>query len=94
MVCNLLVVVTYIYCLFWKEDGDSEVTETTHANKPNNYSGDHTDLGTVPRTEVSQITFTEISGGTSSSWRSEQKQTTQTSETDSSIDASRNTAST
>jgi hypothetical protein len=84
MVCNLLVVVTYVYCLYWKEDGDGENTEKPHTDEKQNE--DHMDLGTAPRTE---ITFTEISQGTSSNWRSEFKQTTRTCEIGSGDNTSR-----
>ena len=68
MVCNILVIVTYIYCTFWREEGGDDVTEPeetrNHAGEP----GKSTDLGMVPSlTEASAMTFTEISesnGGT------------------------------
>lgn len=27
MVCNLLVVVTYLYCVFWREEDDDDISE-------------------------------------------------------------------
>ena len=68
MVCNILVIVTYIYCILWREEGGGSFTKSqetrNHAGEP----GQSTDVGVVPlSSEVSAMTFTEISesnGGT------------------------------
>jgi hypothetical protein len=64
MVCNLLVTITFIYSMFWKEDGDSVITESEETkDKPSKSDGQYTNLGVVPvTTERSALTLTEISG--------------------------------
>ena len=68
MVCNILVIVTYIYHTFWREEGDDNVTEPEETRNHTGEPGKSTDLGVVPpSTDVSAMTFTEISesnGGT------------------------------
>ena len=67
IVCNILVIVTYLYCIFWKDDLD-DVTEPEETRDHTGEPGKSTDVGVVPSsTEASAITFTEISesyGGT------------------------------
>lgn len=57
MACNLLVIVTYLYCLFWKEEGDDEITEQEEASAEPR-GGACTDLGQTPFTIFA---LTEIS---------------------------------
>ena len=61
------MIVTYIYCIFWKDDSD-DVTEPEETRDHTGEPGKSTDVGMVPSsTEASAITFTEISesyGGT------------------------------
>jgi hypothetical protein len=66
LVCNLLVIMTYVYCLFWKEEGDNEVTEPVETRTKLNTSGGFTDLGSIPTTVTQDgssafLTLTEIS---------------------------------
>jgi hypothetical protein len=49
IVCDLLVVVTFIYLRFYKEDGDSDVTEPSE-KRDGGSNGTYTDLGGVPMT--------------------------------------------
>jgi len=64
MVCNILVIVTYIYCIFWREGGD-DITEPEETRNHTGTPGKCTNVGVVPSSTA--ITFTEISessGGT------------------------------
>jgi hypothetical protein len=64
IVCNLLVIVTFTYSMFLKEDGDSEMTESDETkDKPDEDDGQYTSLGAIPTpTETSVLTLTDISG--------------------------------
>jgi len=66
MVCNLLVNVTWIYRLFWRREGDDEVTETEETrDKPSSTSqGIFTDLGSAPTSGTFPSTWTDISDRT------------------------------
>ena len=68
MVCNLLVNVSLIYRLFWRREGDDEVTETEETrDKPGSAGqGNFTDLGSAPSSEAMPSTWTEISDQTGS----------------------------
>jgi hypothetical protein len=64
MVCNLLVIVTFVYSMFWKDDGDNSIiTEPTETrDQPSADGGRFTSLGPAPiTTEKSGIILTEIS---------------------------------
>jgi hypothetical protein len=67
-VCNLLVIVTFIYSMFWKK-GDTVVTDPEETkDKPSRSDGHYTSLGTAPiTTGTSILTLTEISGTSFSS---------------------------
>jgi hypothetical protein len=69
MACNILVIVTYIYCIFWRKEGEDDVTEPEETRNHTSKPGKSTDVGIVASaTEISDgMTFTEISwsnGGT------------------------------
>ena len=48
MVCNILVIVIYIYCIFWRKGADDNVTEPEETRNHTGEPGKSADLGVVP----------------------------------------------